>query len=161
VHEIKYLLRGGAAPEPGCVAPALVGEEEPSVPGLAEVGFSRMQYDLVSRVNWMPVVASFDDPVQGVELSISFDPDQVALLPPALTYRTEDLGLYYNLERGRLVVGLVDINGVNFIRPGSGSILDLRFVPADPASFDLSSIRIEKATFVNGEAQEMEETTVK
>jgi hypothetical protein len=120
-----------------------------------------MRYDPVSRVNWMPVFANFDDPVQGVELSISFDPEQVALLPPMRTSRTDDLGLFYNLERGRLVVGLVDINGVNFIRPGSGSILDLRFVPAHPASFDLSSIRIEKAAFVNGQAQRMEETMLK
>jgi hypothetical protein len=161
VYEIKYLLRGGAAPEPGCVAPALAGAEEPQAPGSAEVGFSAVRYDPVSRVNWMPIFANFDDRVQGVELSISFNPDQVALLPPTLTFRTEDLGLFYNLQRGKLVVGLVDMNGVNFIRPGDGSILNLRFVPADPASFDLSSIRIEKATFVNGRAQEMEETTVK
>jgi hypothetical protein len=161
VYEIKYLLRGGAAPEPGCVAPALVGAEEPPAPGMAEVGLSEMRYDPVSRVSWMPVFASFEDPVQGVELSITFDPDQVSLLPPTLTSRTEDLGLFYNLQRGKLVVGLLDLEGVNFIQPGDGPILNLRFVPADPTSFDLTSIQIEKATFVNGQAQEMEGTMAK
>ncbi|MGB2979727.1 MAG: dockerin type I domain-containing protein [Candidatus Zixiibacteriota bacterium] len=161
VYEIKYLLRGGAAPEPGCVAPALAGAEEPLAPGMAEVGFSEKRYDPASRVNWMSVFAGFDDPVQGVELSITFDPDEVSLLPPTLTSRTEDLGLFYNLQRGKLVVGLLDLEGVNFIRPGDGPILNLRFVPADPTSFDLTSIQIEKATLVNSEAQEMTEQLVK
>jgi hypothetical protein len=155
VYEIKYLLRGGAAPEPGCVAPALIGAEEPSAPGMAQVGLSRMLYDPASRISWMPVFASFDETVQGVELSVTFDPDQVSLLPPTLTSRTEDLGLFYDLKRGKLVVGLVDLNGVHFIQPGDGPILNLRFVPTDPRSFDPGSIQIEKATFVDPQAQEM------
>jgi hypothetical protein len=154
VYEIKYLLRGGAAPEPGCVEPKMApGEEEP--PGIAEVGFSKASYDRASRINQMPVFAGFDEPVAGVELIITFDPDEVALLPPTTTYRTEDVGLYYNLQRGELKVGLVDIEGQNYIRPGSGPILNLRFVPADPASFDIGTIQIQKATFVNMRAQEM------
>jgi hypothetical protein len=160
VYEIKYLLRGGVAPQPGCVEPKMApGEQEP--PGLAEVGFSKATYDRTSRVSQMPVFAGFDQPVAGVELVVTFDPDEVSLLPPSLTYRTQDMGLYYNLKRGELRVGLVDINGENYIRPGQGPILNLQFVPADPNSFNLDSIQIHKASFVNMRAQEMLEELVK
>lgn len=159
VYEIKYLLRGGAAPEPGCVEPkGGVGE---ALPGIAEVSFSRARYDYASRVSQMPVWASFDEPLAGVEMVITFDPDEVSLLAPTLTSRTEMMGLYYNLEIGRLTIGLVDINGLNYIQPGAGAILNLHFVPTDPQSYDLSSIQIEKATFVDMQAEELLEQVVK
>ncbi|MCK4403706.1 MAG: hypothetical protein KAW02_01325 [candidate division Zixibacteria bacterium] len=162
VYEIKYLLRGGAAPEPGCVEPALApGVEEPPPPGMAEVGFSRLRYDHVSRVSQMPIFASFDESVAGVELVITFNPDEVSLLPPTLTSRTTEMGLFYNLKRGELVIGLVDIKGENFIQSGDGPILNLRFVPTNPKSFNLTSIQIEKATFVNMQAQEMLEKVIR
>jgi hypothetical protein len=160
VYEIKYLLRGGAAPEPGCVEPK--GELAPSLPpGIAKVSFSSTRYDHASRVNLIPVLASFDDPVAGVELVVTFNPEQVSLLPPTLTYRTADMDLYYHLERGKLSVGLLDLEAVNYIQPGSGAILDLHFVPVDPGSVDASSIQIEKATFVDPNAQELLESIVK
>lgn len=160
VYEIKYLLRGGAAPEPGCVEPK--GGLAPGLPpGLAEVGFSRVRYDQISRVNRMQVLASFDDPVAGVELTITFDPDQVSLLAPTLTSRTQAMGLYHNLERGRLTLGIVDINGVRYIQPGAGAILNLDFVPVNPGVFNPSSIQIEKATFVDLNAQELLENVVR
>lgn len=162
VYEIKYLLRGGQAPEPGCVEPKMApaaGEVTP--PGMAQVGFSSVHYDRITRVSQMPVFASFDEPVAGVELIVIFNPDQVSLLPPALTDRTEDMGLFYSLKRGELRAGLVDPEGENYIPPGSDPILNLRFVPANPATFDPSSIRIEKATFVNTRAQEMFQEVVK
>jgi hypothetical protein len=141
VYEIKYLLRGGEAPQPGCVEPAMVapGAEEPPTPGTAEVSLSQVRYDYDSRVSQMPVFARLDDEVAGAELIITFDPDEVLLLPPVLTSRTENMGLFYSLQRGELKVGLVDINGVNFIQPGSGPILNLRFVPTDPAYANQSS----------------------
>ena len=162
VYEIKYLLRGGEAPQPGCVEPALApGVEEPPPPGMAEVGFSGVGYDRVSRASQMPIFASFDGPVAGAELIITFDPDEVSLLPPTLTPRTENMGLFYNLNRGELIIGLVDINGVNFIQPGDGPILNLRFVPNDPKLLNPTSIQIEKATFVDMQAQEMIERVVR
>jgi len=160
VYEIKYLLRGGAAPEPGCVEP-VVGMPRGTPPGIAEVGLSKAGYDPLSRVAEMPVYARFTEPVAGVELRITFDPEEVSLLPPALTSRTEGLGLFYNLKRGELVVGLVDINGKNFISPGDGAILNLRFVPKDPDLSAPTSIQIEKATLVNMQAQELLEKVVK
>ncbi len=160
VYEIKYLLRGGEAPQPGCVEP-VVGMERAVPPGIAEVGFSEFRYDHISRVTEMPIFASFDDPVAGVELSITFDPDEVSLLSPTLTSRTEEMGLFYNLKRGKLTVGLVDINGVNFIQPGDGPILNLRFVPHNPELFNPTSIQIDKATFVDTRAQEMLERVVR
>lgn len=160
VYEIKYLLRGGAAPEPGCVEPK-EGAGAAAPPGVAEVGFSPVRYDHVSRVSQIPVSASFDQPVAAVGLVITFDPDQVSLLPPAPTYRTQIMGLYYNLERGRLTVGLVDVDGLNSIQPGAGPILNLNFVPADPRSFDPGSIQIQKATLVDMQAQELLEEIVK
>ncbi len=160
VYEIKYLLRGGEAPQPGCVEPK-AGMEKVAPPGIAEVGFSKIEYDHVSRMSQVPIFASFDDPVAGVELLITFNPDEVSLLPPTLTPRTEKMELFYNLKRGELKIGLVDINGVDFIQPGDGPILNLIFVPNYPKSFNLNSIQIKKATFVNMQAQEMQESVVR
>lgn len=160
IYEIKYLLRGGDAPQPGCVEPKM-GVAKPEPPGVAEVGFSRFGYDLVSRTNQMPVNASFDEEVAGMELVVTFDPEVVSLLPPTLTPRTEKLGLYYNLQRGKLVIGLVDINGTNAIQPGDGPILNLNFVPKDTKRFNTKSIQIENATFVDMQAQKLLEKVVK
>ncbi len=160
VYEIKYLLRGGTAPEPGCVEPK--GELAPGLPpGIAQVGFSSVRYDHVSRVNRMPVLASFENPVAGVELVITFDPDEVSLLPPTQTSRTEMMGIYYQLERGKLSIGLVDIDGINYIQPGAGAILNLQFVPAETGSVDTGSIQIERATFVDPNAQELLESVLR
>ena len=160
VYEIKYLLRGGAAPEPGCVEPKGAAGAG-LTPGVAQVSFSQVRYEQASRVSRMPILASFDDPVAGVELVITFDPDQVSLLPPTLTSRSQGMGLYYNLERGRLTVGMVDVNGVNYIQPGAGAILNLEFVPAVVGLVNPSSIKVEKATFVDRNAQELLENVLK
>jgi hypothetical protein len=72
-----------------------------------------------------------------------------------LTPRTEGLGLYYNLKRGELTIGLVDVSGAHVIQPGTGPIMTLRFVPDDLKKVDLKSIQIERATLVNTQAQEL------
>ena len=160
VYEIKYLLRGGDAPQPGCVEPKL-GAPAAEPPGAVVVSFTKVKYESVSRTNQLPLSASFDKEVAGVELEITFNPDAISLLPPTLTSRTKDLGLYYNLQRGKLVVGILDINGVNTIQPGDGPILNLNFVPQDPKLIDTKSIQIGKATFVDVKAQQLLESVVK
>ena len=154
VYLINYLLRGGSPPQPGCVEPKLGPEMAPPT-GIAEVGFSRLRYDQKSRIMELPVDAKFDVPVAGVALSVTWDPEELSFLEPILTPRSEGLGLYYNLKRGELTVGMVDIYGVNIIKPGTGPILTLRFVPEDRERVDLKSIQIEKATFVDRQAQEL------
>lgn len=160
VYEIKYLLRGGDAPQPGCVEPKM-GAPMAGPPGVAQVSFSKSEYSMVSRTNQMPIYASFNKEVAGAELVFSFDPETVSLLPPTLTYRTQGLGLYYTLQSGRLVVGILDINGVNTIQPGDGPILNLNFVPKDPKVLNTKSIQLEKATFVDMNAQELLESVAK
>jgi hypothetical protein len=160
VYEIKYLLRGGEAPQPGCVEPKM-GAPAVEPPGAVAVSFSKAGYEPISRTNQMPINASFDKEVAGVELEITFDPEMVSLLPPTLTSRTQGLGLYYNLQRGKLVVGMLDISGVNTIQPGDGPILNLNFVSQNPKIIDTKSIQIKKATFVNTKAQQMLESVVK
>jgi hypothetical protein len=154
VYEINYLLRGGPAPQPGCVAPRPSSEKVPT-PEIAEVKFSNLNYDQKSRVMELSVNANFDVPVAGVALSITWDPEVLSFLQPTLTPRTEGMGLYYNLKRGELTLGMLDINGAFVIQPGTGPIVTLRFVPDDRKKIDVGSIQIEKATFVNTQAQEL------
>ena len=152
VYLINYLLRGGPPPEPGCVEP----KPEMAPPAvIAEVGFSELRYDQKSRTMELPVYANFDVGVAGVAFSISWDPEELSFLKPILTTRSEELGLYYNLKRGELTIGIVDIYGANIIEPGTGPIVTLRFVSEDRDGVDLKSIQIEKATFVNTQAQEL------
>jgi hypothetical protein len=138
-----------------------MGAPMASPPGVAQVSFSKSGYSLVSRTNQMPIYANFNKEVAGVELVFSFDPETVSLLPPTLTSRTQGLGLYYTLQSGRLVVGILDINGVNTIQPGDGPILNLNFVPKDPKVLNTKSIQLDKATFVDINAQELLESVVK
>jgi hypothetical protein len=160
VKEIKYLLRGGAAPEPGCVEPK--ASLTPALPpSTVEVSFTQISSSSTPRVNRMPIWASFDEPVAGVQLIITFDPEEVALLPPTLTPRSDRMELFYSLERGKLIVGMVDINATNYIQPGAGPILYLEFVPIVPGFFNPSSIQIQKATFVDMNARELLETIVR
>jgi hypothetical protein len=154
VYEINYLLRGGPPPQPGCVAPR-PGPEMAPPPAVAEMGFSDLRYAQKSRTMELPVYANFDAPVAGVALSITWDPEELSFLEPVLTPRTEGLGLYYNLKRGELTIGLVDVSGAHVIQPGTGPIITLRFVPDDLKKVDLKSIQIERATLVNTQAQEL------
>jgi len=154
VYLINYLLRGGSPPQPGCVEPKLGPEMAPSA-AIAEVGFSKLRYDQKSRIMELPVDAKFDVPVAGVALSVTWDPEELSFLEPILTPRSEGLGLYYNLKPGELTIGMVDIYGANIIKPGGGPILTLRFVPEARERVDLKSIQIEKATFVDRQAQEL------
>jgi hypothetical protein len=160
VYETKYLLRGGAAPEPGCVEPT-AGLVPALPPGTAEVSFNQITSSSIHGVNQMPIWASFDEPVAGVELIVTFDPDQVSLLPPTLTRRTDMMEIFYTLERGKLSLALVDINDFSYIQPGSGPILNLEFVPVIPGFFNPGSIQIQQATFVDMKAQELTETIVR
>jgi hypothetical protein len=160
VYEIKYLLRGGAAPEPGCVEPAAA--LAPALPqATAEVSFNRVVPSSIHGVHQMPIWASFDEPLAGVELVITFDPDQVSLLAPTLTRRTDMMEIFYTLERGKLTLALVDINDFSYIQPGYGPILNLEFVPVVKGFFNPGSIQIQKATFVDMNAQELSETVVR
>jgi hypothetical protein len=154
VYEINYLLRGGPAPQPGCVAPK-GGPETAPAPAIAKVGFSKLSYDQKSRIMELPVYADFDVPVAGVSLSITWDPAELSVIKPILTPRSEGLGLYYNLKPGELILGMVDISGANYIKPGTGPIVTLRFVPEDRKKVSIKSIQIEKATFVDAQAQEL------
>jgi hypothetical protein len=154
VYEINYLLRGGPPCQPGCVEPK-AGPEMAPVTAIAEVGFLDLRYDQKSRIMELPVNANFDVPVAGVALSVTWDPEELSFLEPTLTSRTEGLGLYYNLKPGELIIGMLDIHGAKVITPGTGSIVTLRFIPEDRKKVDLKSIQIEKATFVNTQAQEL------
>ncbi len=160
VYLISYLLRGGPAPQPGCVEPKGGPETAPSG-AIAEVGFSDPGYDRESRTMELPVYASFNVPVAGVALSVTWDPEKLSFLEPLSTSRSEGLGLYYSLKRGKLTMGILDIQGANVMEPGTGPIVTLRFVPEDRNNIDLKSIQIEKATFINTQAQELLLRTMK
>jgi hypothetical protein len=154
VYLINYLLRGGSPPQPGCVEPKPGPEMAPPT-AIVEVGFSDLRYDQKSRTLELPVYANLDVPVAGVALSITWNPEELSLLKPVLTPRSEEVELYYNLKRGQLTIGMVDMYGANTIKPGTGPIVTLRFVSEDRKRVDLKSIQIEKATFVNTQAQEL------
>lgn len=155
VFLINNLLRGGSPPQPGCVEPKAGPPETAPSSAIAEVGFSELRYDRESRIMELPVYANLTVPVAAVALSVTWDPEELSFLEPILSSRGEGLGLYYNLKPGQLTVGMVDMYGKNMIKPGTGPIMTLRFVPEDRKKVDLKKIQIEKATFVNTQAQEL------
>jgi hypothetical protein len=153
IYLINFLFRGGPIPQPGCVEPWY--KAVPSA--LAEVELYESRE--ISGVIEIPISSNFDLPVAGVQILVEFDPSQFEPLDPALTERSQKLSLFSSYKDNHQIIGLLDLQGQNYIQPGTGSIATLRFRPR-VANYDLSSLRISEAILVDGEANTLQ-TTIK
>jgi len=80
------------------------------------------------------------------------------MLDPVLTSRTKGLQLFYNLKLtpGRLLLGMADFEGSNYIKPGKGSILTLKARGKQARSPDLQSLCLRDAMFIDMNAKILE-----
>jgi len=153
IYLINFLFRGGPIPQPGCVEPMY----KAIPPALAEVELSEPKE--VSGIIEIPINSNFDLPVAGVQILIEFDPSQFEPLDPILTERSQNLSLFFSYKDNHQIIGLLDLQGQNYIQPGAGSIATLRFKPK-VANYDLSRLKISEAILVDSEANTLQ-TTIK
>jgi len=99
--------------------------------------------------------AELEQEVAGLEFDLTFDPLQFKVEEISSTSRTENLGLFHNVQPGKMRIGMVDIYGANTVTSGEGSLLKIRF-QKKRAETGISSVRIEKAIVVNTMAEELQ-----
>ncbi len=152
VYLINYLYRGGPPPCSGKVAGSfgqanlsLLLKGDPA--GRNSPIFARPSQEGFDEVSEILVVGKFDRDVAGVHLEIEFDPDEVTLLDPSLTYLTKDLQLFSETRNGIQKIGIVDLSGQNFLPAGEGALVNLR-----AKGENLSSVKIKKAMLVGMDA---------
>ena len=155
VYLINYLFGGG--PPPSCSgkeAPPSFGIAKLNshlwkaqigllVPNLHEGGLERLG-DEVEIVVW----GKSEQDLAGVQLEIGYDPQEVSLLEPKLTSRTQGLSIFFGGEEGVQKIGIVDLTGKNSIRAGEGALVILK-----AKGIDLSSIQVKKAILATREAK--------
>ncbi|KPL03278.1 MAG: hypothetical protein AMJ73_07490 [candidate division Zixibacteria bacterium SM1_73] len=165
VYLINYLLKGGPAPCEGKATgsprsgSALYKGNPP-----AQIGFlsPTVSKDGIFDV---PVIGEFDVEVAAIELEIKYDPEEITLLEPGLTSRTEGLQIYSSAKDGIQKIGILDLRGEHYISAGTGSLVNLKMKGSDlssrfasPASGEASlttGLEITKAILVNLDAQEI------
>jgi len=151
VYLINYMFRGG--PDPCiCVMPKLLARVQTKAKAIVGLAFS--SEDKVETIGVL-LEAQVDEEVAGLEFDLSLDPSRFEVETIKTTSRTEKLGLYYNVESGRVKVGMVDIYGVNTLLPGEGPVLEISLRQKEKAAA-ISGLKIDKAIVVNPSAEELE-----
>jgi hypothetical protein len=154
VYLISYLYKGGPPPCSTCSN----SYPMPS-PGLQQslnktAKTASVSFGLVEKAKdgsfEISLEGKVDMEVAGLQFDISYDPNFVTLLEPALTSRTEGLQVFSNTKDGNQRIGIVDLSGQNYIPAGESPLIVLR-----GRGTDLSSIKIKEAILVDKDANKI------
>jgi PKD repeat protein len=99
--------------------------------------------------------AEVEEEIAGLQVDLVFDPSMLEIKEINTTERTDNLGLYYHTEAGKVKIGMVDIYGVHTVAPGEGSLLKIKFSKKKREA-GISDAKIENAIVVNTMADELE-----
>jgi len=151
VYLLNYLFNGGPSPCSNNLPMSSPGLQQSlnKDAKTATIGFCRMERTK-DDVFEIPLEGNFDMDVAGVQLDISYDAKEVTLLEPALTSRTEGLQVFSYAQDGIQRIGLVDLNGQNYVLAGDSPLVRIR-----GKGTDLSSIKIKEAILVDKEANKI------
>ena len=158
VYLINYLFKGGPAPcECKATTSSGSGLELYKGKALAKIGFSSPTISKNGIYN-VPIIGEFDVDVAAVELEIKYDPEEITLLEPVLTSRTEGLQIYSSRKDGIQKIGILDISGEHYVSAGAGALVNLRLKGLDLSSRFASlttSLEITKAILVDPDAHQI------
>jgi hypothetical protein len=150
VYLINFLFREGPPP---CVEQITTFTGKRARPNkeraAAQVRLSSVTIS-PSDISNISVMGRFDVNLAAVQLEIEYDPENLTLLEPALTKRTEDLAIYSCVDQGIQKIGIIDLSGQHFIPAGSGILVNLKM-----KGTDLRSLKIAKAVLVDRDAQKI------
>lgn len=121
----------------------------------ARIGFSAAKESENNQLA-ISIHGQCDVDISGLQLEINYDPKEITLLEPSLTTRTQGLQLHCHTEDGIQKIGIVDLNGQNYISPGEGPLVTLR-----AEGNNLSSLTIKKAVLVDRDANKIPVEIVK
>jgi hypothetical protein len=133
VYLVNYLFGGG--PPPSCggenSSPWLSPSKLETNLSKAEIGMSLSALSEGSLMRLtdefeITVEGKLDQDVAGIQLEIGYDPQEVTLLDPKLTSRTERLSIFFGGEEGIQKIGIVDLTGKNVIPAGKGKTTEYR-----------------------------------
>ena len=154
VYLINYLFKGGPPPCDHCsdckltISTRSRTELYKGKP-LSQIGFSSSATSKGGKFE-APVMYKSDVDIAAVQLEIRFDPEEVALLEPALTPRTEGLTIYSSSNEGIQKIGILNLSGEHCISAGTGAVVTLR-----GKASDLSSLEITRALLVDRDAHKI------
>jgi hypothetical protein len=157
LYLINYLFLGGSPPLCGGggastfsgsaklhahLGKAQIGLSKPDL----NEGRSRTAHNKADLVVWW----KSDQDIAGIQLEIGYDPQQVTLLEPELTSRTQGLSIFSGGDEGLRKIGIVDLTGKNVISAGEGGLVIFK-----ASGTDLSSVQIKKAILVDREVRKL------
>ena len=109
----------------------------------------------------IPIQADFSSTLAAAMFRVQFDPLVLKALEPQLTDRSQNLSLYYNIKDNQMTIGILDINGLNYVSAGTGPLVTLRFENQTTLPLNTSSLRIIHSELVNPSAQLLEVKNLK
>jgi len=154
---INYLFLGGSPPScSGKNGSLLLGQAKLSEhPGKAQIGLClpdlhegrsrRLDHGVEIVVSWKSNIN-----IAGLQLEVEYDPQEVTLLEPKLTSRTQGLSIFSGGEEGLRKIGILDLTGKNVVPAGEGEL-----VTFEAEGIRLGSIQIKKAILVDREARKL------
>ncbi|MGB2980097.1 MAG: FlgD immunoglobulin-like domain containing protein [Candidatus Zixiibacteriota bacterium] len=152
VYLVSYLYKGGPPPVCGCAShPELAGSCSRcddahalrKTAGSAEVNLAQREVSKRGK-EFVDVDASFGTDVAGVQIELSYDPQEIKSVIPELADRTQDMKLFFGAADGILKIGIVDLTGEHVVAAGEGSLVKLRLVGAN-----CNSVQLNKAILVD------------
>ena len=150
VYLINYLFKGGPQPCSCSENPPIASSNSKQSLNknmkASSIGFGqpRRMKDYSFEI---PLIGNFNMEAAGMQFEVSYNPNEVTLLDPALTSRTEGMQIFSVAQDGIQRIGLVDLNGQNSVSAGEGPLIMLR-----GKGTNLSSITIKEATLVDRDA---------
>jgi len=119
---------------------------------LATIAIEQLPGQLGSKIE-IAINATFDVPVAGIQLKLSFDPAILKSVKPEITTRTEMMALESKVSGTELTVLIYNLSGES-IPAGSGSILSI-VVTTNVSRTNGNNIKIEEALLVSKNGDEL------
>ena len=150
VYLINYLEKGGPAPPEDCDEKCglYAGDGLDLNKGKAQAEVMLAAPTISDQgVFEAAVVAKSGVSLAAIELQIEYNPQKITLLEPALAPRTDGFQMYSPTRNGTQKIGILDIQGQNYVAAGVGPVVVLR-----GTGKDLSSLKIRGAILVDPNA---------
>jgi hypothetical protein len=149
IYMLNYLFKGGSPP---CQPSTFL-----SLGRLASVQTADIWFGLVESCEAqnpaeenteIQILASCEHDIGGVQLELSYNPQEITSITPTLTERTKDLDIFFSSSNGILKIGILDLTGEHQVSAGDGPLVRLHVNGSSSASLEIQQAILvdEKAT---------------